>query len=155
VRLNITAKIFKADNSVIEKQFGDADGETRTFVFFGEYSDSEIEKLVENQVQRLRYTGFQSGSSFKAFGKSTISPLDVISFDGIGDVTIFDKSIPNSSEVKVYEKSSYLVESVVTTYDSSGFKQNVTISNRVNIDTDSDSIVSKLESKVMNIEDKQ
>jgi hypothetical protein len=152
VIFNITAKIFQTDNTVITKTFGDPDGETREFVFYGDYSDKEVEKLVENQVARLKYTGFKNGSTFSSFGAPYIEVLDICSFDGIGDVTLFDKSIPEEADAKIYEKSSYLIEGVTTTMDQNGFRQILMISNRVKIDSDSDSIVNLLETKLIDIE---
>jgi hypothetical protein len=153
VLFNITAKVFKADNTVEESSFGDPSGEKIQFVFYGDFSASELETLVENQVERLKYTGFKNGSTFKTFGKPTIEPLDICSLDGIGSITYFDKSRPNETSPKVYEKSSYLIEGVNTTYDNIGFKQVLLLANRIGIEADSDSIVSKLEDKFIEIDE--
>lgn len=161
VKINITAKIIDRDGKVVTKKYGDEGGETRTFYFYGVYNNAEIEALVENQVKRLKYTGFKSGSTFQVFGLSrsidrkinNIRPLDAISFDGIGNVGFSNLSQSNDNREDVYEKSTYLVVGVNSTYDINGFRQNVELWNKISVDGDGDSIVSKIEKNLLKIED--
>jgi hypothetical protein len=143
VKLKITAKIFKTNSEFVEKTFGDSDGEERTFIFTGNPSESEVQKLVENQLARLKFDGFQRGSTFTTFGKPDIQPLDIVSFDGVGFVRWYSADAGNTSKINVYKKSSYLVESVTTTFTNGGFRQSVSIAQRLTID-EGESISDKL-----------
>lgn len=146
MKFSITAKVFSSNSTYKEIKSGDSDGEQRTFLFYGDYSSTQIQALVDNQIQRLKYDGFQRGSSFTTFGLPTIEILTLVSFDGIGLIRYYDNQIYKQTKLKrVYEKSTYLVDSVKITYNSGGFRQEVGISNRVNVQSDSNSIAAKIE----------
>lgn len=142
VKYSIIAKIYYKNGDFKSYDFGDEDGEKREFVFYGDYDLNQISKLVENQINRLKYTGFTKGSSFITFGKPDINVLDIISLDGFGNVTYVNNNI-NSNESKnksVIEKSSYLVDSVSISFDSNGFRQEIKLSNKISISEDSNSL---------------
>ena len=153
----IEANIYKTDGTFIKKTIGDLTGEKREFVFYGDYNDAEIDKLIENQIKRLKYTGFVKGSTFATFGKPDINLLDIISFDGIGNVQ-FTNTVLNNNEIvnkSILGKGSYLCESIKIVFGINGFRQNIGISNKISITADQDSIVGKLTNNenVFNIED--
>jgi hypothetical protein len=146
MKFSITAKVYTSNSTYKEIKSGDADGEQRTFLFYGDYSDSQIQSLVDNQIQRLKYDGFQRGSSFTTFGLPSIELLSLVSFDGIGQIRYYDNQVYKQTLLKkVYQKSTYLVDSVKITYDQGGFRQEIGISNRVNVPSDSNSIAAKIE----------
>lgn len=134
VKFKITVKIFVSNDKVITKNYGDEDGNEVTFIMKGNPSQKEVDDFVANQLLRIKYEGFKKGSTFSTFGKSTVNPLDIVTFDGIGLVRWYSTTSSNTSKINLYKKSSYLVNAVTTTFNNSGFRQVIEISNRLSLD---------------------
>ena len=144
IKLQITAKVFTSNSDYYEEKFGDTTGEQRTFIFSGNPDKMQLQNLVNNQIQRYKYSGFTRGSSFVTFGLPTIQPLDIVSFDGIGMIRWYDFNAKNTNKITTYAKASYLVESVKIDFGTNGFKQTIGISLKVSVDSDNNSIAALL-----------
>lgn len=62
----IKAISIQKDNSRIEVEFGDDDGEQRTFYFYDIEDKTQLEELAKEELQRVKYTGYQG--TLTAFG---------------------------------------------------------------------------------------
>lgn len=142
VKYKIKAKIFTKNSEFFEVESGDPEGEERTFIFSGNYTQKEIKELIDNQLLKIKYEGFQKGSFFTTFGKPSINLLDVVTLDGIGFIRFYNNSVDNQKQV-FYKKSSYLVSSLEIIFGASGFRQKIGISLKVS-DSDSESLVDKI-----------
>jgi hypothetical protein len=105
VKMSLKAVIVKPGNGSETVEVGDQDGEKRTFHYY-DISVSEAKKMLEGEMERLRYTGYRG--SFVTFGKPDIRHGDV--------VEITDPIYPERA-------GRYLVKSVKTTFGQGGYRQ--------------------------------
>ena len=109
VKINVRAISIFPDNTKIEKQVGDPDGEVHTLHFF-KLSESELQKSAEEKLTRLRYAGYKG--SFESFGQP---------FCQHGDSALLnDKNYPERS-------GAYLVDEVRTRFGVNGFRKIIKI----------------------------
>ena len=114
VKLKVKAISILPDNTKIETEVGDADGEQRTFTTYNVKSVSELKKLAEQHADDLKFTGFRG--SFEMFGEPLVKHGDKI--------TLTDELNPERGD----GVSKYGVKAVDTTFDvTSGFRQVVTL----------------------------
>jgi hypothetical protein len=113
VKLSLKAVIVKPGNGSETVEIGDTDGEKRTFHYYN-ISISEAKKMLEKEIERLRYTGYRG--SFVTFGKPDIRHGDV--------VKITDPIYPERS-------GSYLVKSVKINFGQTGYRQTCELETKV------------------------
>ena len=105
-RLKVKA-ISITDNSRIEIEVGDKDGEARTLYFYG-LSAKELEDTANREIERIKSAGLQG--SFNTFGEP---------FAQHNDVSVI-------SSVKTPEKAgNYLIKRVVTSFGVKGFRRQI------------------------------
>lgn len=125
IDINSNKKEYEAKNS-------DADGQLRTFTFFdklGNMSSSTIEKLLDAQLAKLKYDGFKKGSTFKTFGYPRVIPNQLITFDGVGTIRNDRDFQDNIQDVRMFlPKQTFFVNSVETSFDNNGWRQEIEIS---------------------------
>lgn len=110
IKLKVKAISILPDNTKIETEVGDADGEQRTFTTYNVKSVSELKKLAEQHADDLKFTGFRG--SFKMFGEPKIKHGD--------NVTLTDELNPERGD----GVTKYGVKAVSTEFDvTSGFRQ--------------------------------
>ena len=114
IKLKVKAISMLPNNTKIETEVGDADGEQRTFTTYNVKSVSELQKLAEQHADDLKFTGFRG--SFTMFGEPMIKHGDKI--------TLTDELNPERGD----GVSQYGVKAVDTTFDvTSGFRQVITL----------------------------
>lgn len=129
VKYKITANVVDVTLERTKYELGDIeDGQEREFWFYGEYKQSDVEALVENELSRLKYDGFKEGSKITTFGKMSsdykergINPLDTVILDGIDYRTELD------GKKTVLPTTSYLCNGVTYTMDNKGFMAEITL----------------------------
>jgi hypothetical protein len=156
LKLNITLKTIT--NGKVQENYFDTNGKISTvqiqegnhleFVNFNASSISQMESFVQNQIKRIRYTGFMKGSSFTTYGLPSIEVKDVIAFDGVGFIRNFNQSVGGYLE-SIYERTSYLVDGVNISFTNQGFRQEVILSNKVATKYSSTSLVDLLKIKTI------
>lgn len=72
-KYKVKAVVFSKDNTKKEYQFGDEDGEERTLHFYD--NQSNLEELVKNELNRVKYTGFEG--KMKTFGLPFAQPCNI------------------------------------------------------------------------------
>lgn len=112
VQLYLKAVIMKPDNTKNEVFEGDEGGEQRTFHYYN-ISKSEASKLLKQEAERLKYTGYRG--SFTTFGSPEIRHGDLI-----------ELSDPNYPE----RDGTYLVKRVKITFGMSGYRQEVELESK-------------------------
>lgn len=109
IKIKLKAISMLPNNSKIEIEVGDVNGEQRTAHYFN-LSESELKASAERDIVKYRYTGFRG--SFQTFGNKNIEHGDII----------------NLRSYKLPEQNgAYFVDGVETTFGMSGFRQNVTL----------------------------
>jgi hypothetical protein len=101
IKFKITAKVISNDG-VETFETGDETGEQRTMIIYKEEDKEEIQTLIDTQIEKWKYSGYQKGSYFSTFGGISPNLLDIITLD-IGEYKIdplnnvIFKGIPTSS----------------------------------------------------------
>ena len=115
IKIKVRAIGIKKDNTRIEVEVGDADGDLRTLHYY-EVDKTDLTKYANEKIERLKYTGFSG--SFKTFGEPSVTKGDV--------ATIID---PDYSDER---NGSYLIKSVTKTFGVSiGYKQVINIEAKI------------------------
>jgi hypothetical protein len=144
VRIKVVAKIIGRDGKFKEivSEKSDLGGEVRTYTFYDKTNKSDIapfQAILDNELDKLKYDGFKTGSSFETFGYPQISPNSLVVFDGVGGLRPnrnHKDDLKNSDYF--LEKKTYMVESVETTFNANGYRQKVGITFEIpNITNDS------------------
>lgn len=107
VAFRIKAVSMMPDNSKVELELGDPEGETRTLIFIG-LSKAELQAAAEREMDRLRYEGYKG--SFSTFGQPKVNHGDY--------VTIVDQRYGDRN-------GTYLVKRVTTTGGTGGYRQEI------------------------------
>lgn len=105
-KIKVRAVSMLPDNSKIELELGDPEGEERTLHFYN-LQRSDLEKSANEEIKRLRYDGYSG--SFETFGKPIVRH---------GDLVVIQ-------DPRYGREGRYLVKKVQTTFGSSGFRQNI------------------------------
>lgn len=114
VKLKVKAIQINKNNTRIESEVGDKDGEQRTLFFYSAKSVSDLEKLALAEISKYKYTGYT--------GKITTF-LEPNAVPGM---------VANITDVKYPERNgSYEVRSVVTRFSTAGARRTVEIGKSV------------------------
>lgn len=111
MRLRIKAVSLMPNNKKIRVEVGDADGERRTLHAYNK-TESELKAWAEQEVKRLKRDGLVG--SFTSFGHQLVDKLDAI---GI--------------KIDGRKKGVYQVKKNVIKYGTSGFRQEITLGQRM------------------------
>lgn len=114
VRICVKAISLMPDNKKIKVEVGDSDGERRTLHTYNK-QESELKAWAEQELIRLKVDGLTG--SFKTFGYRLADVMDPIG------VIIDDE-----------KRGVYQVAKNVITFGDSGFRQDITLGQRVNTD---------------------
>lgn len=107
IKVKVKAVSMQPDNTKLEVEVGATDGEVRTFHYYNISSKSELKKLAEQEIDRLKIEGWKG--DFLAFGQPFVQHGD--------GVKIVDK--------KLDRRGSFLVKKVVTTFGGRGFRRQI------------------------------
>lgn len=111
MRLKIKAISLMPNNKKIKIEAGDADGELRTLHTYNK-NEAELRKWAEQEVKRLKRDGLKG--SLTTFGYRLVDKLDTVGviIDGV-------------------KQGIYQVKKNVIKYNTSGYRQEITLGNRV------------------------
>lgn len=113
IKIKVKGISILPNNTKIEYESGDSDGELRTFNYYN-LSESELKKVVNADAERIRYEGYKG--SFESF---------LLPFVRHGDIALLDDLlIPD-------RKGKYLIKSVNTTFGQNGARQKIEIDRKV------------------------
>lgn len=115
VKLKARAISILPDNSRLEVEVGDPEGETRTLTYRHISSRDALRSLAEEDLKKYRFEGYRG--SFTTFG------VPYIIHGGTAEL-----QDPRYGEAR---SGRYLVESVVTQWGTSGFRREITLSRKV------------------------
>lgn len=116
VRIKVKAVHVKKDNTKIEKEYGDADGEIKTIYFYDLERPGDLEKLAIAEANKYRYTGFKGGL--------TTFLLPSVQVGNVARVT--DKQFGERS-------GDYLVDKVTTTFGTNGARRKIELGLKVKV----------------------
>jgi len=111
VKLKVKAVSLDRNNKKIAVEVGDADGEKRTLQAYNK-TESELKEWAKQELSRLKRDGLTG--DFTTFGAILVDKLDTI---GI----ILDGQ----------KQGTYQVNKNIITYDTGGFRQRITIGDRI------------------------
>jgi hypothetical protein len=113
VKIKVKAISIAPDNKKTEYETGDPDGETRTLHFYN-VSQADLKKLAEEELPKLKYTGFAGG--FTTFGEPFVRHGD--------GATLQDPKLPERD-------GTYLVKNVKTSFGTGGIRQEIDIDRKI------------------------
>lgn len=113
-RLKIKVVHWRKNNTKVEKEFGDADGEVRTVFFYDLDRESDLEMLAKAKAAKFKYSGFKGGVT--AF---------LVPNAEVGNVARLRD--PQFSE----RAGDYLVDKVTTTFGTNGARRKVELGIKV------------------------
>lgn len=111
MRLRVKAVSLMPNNKKIKVEVGDADGEHRTLHTYNK-QEPELKAWAEQEIKRLKRDGLTG--SFKTFGYKLVDKLDAIGIKIDGE-----------------KKGVYQVKKNVIKYGTDGFRQEITLGQRV------------------------
>lgn len=115
IKLKVKATSILKDNTKIEVEIGDEDGEQRTLTYYNIKSKNTLQKIAEEDLKNLKYSGYRG--SFETFAFPHVYHGDI--------VELVDKKYSERS-------GKYIVENVNTTFSmTSAIKQKITLSEKV------------------------
>lgn len=115
VKIKVKAISIQKDNSKIEIEVGDKDGEVRTLHTYNETNKDRLKAWAESQLSRLKYEGY--AGNFTAFGLKTVQHSQAIS--------ILDE------RYKERQNQKYVVDKITTSWSVNGYRQKIEIGKRV------------------------
>jgi hypothetical protein len=113
IKIKLVIIVISKDNSKNEYQYGDKEGEERTFHYFN-ITKAQADEYAKKEEERLRYDGYRG--SLTIFGQPTFFHGDV------ADIT--DPVYPERD-------GKYLVKAVSTSFGTDGFRQTLELDTRV------------------------
>ncbi len=113
VKIKIKCVILNAQNKKEEFEIGDEDGEIRTIHHYN-VSKSEMKKLCEAELERLRYDGYRG--TLTTFGEPNVKHGDIVKLIDIENTE---------------REGRYLVKKVTTTFNERGYRQMLDIETKV------------------------
>lgn len=117
VRLKVKAISMLPDNTKLEVEVGDPDGEVKTYTTYNVTSVEELKKVAEANLDLLKYEGFRG--SFTIFGSPMIKHGDKIRAE-------------NKLNPLQFDGSRYAVKSVTEVLDvTEGIRQDVELGQKV------------------------
>lgn len=130
-----TVVINRKTGDKFEKVYGNKNGDKKQLTFYIDtaFSEKEMDNLTRQNYNKLVYNGFTKGSTFTTFGLPFIEILDLVSFNGFGNVGWLD------GIHTLIGKSTYLVEGLNITYGN-GFRQTISIGKKIDLESDNKEI---------------
>jgi hypothetical protein len=113
VKIKLMVIVIKSDNTKVEYEYGDKEGEERTLTYYN-ITKSQADKTAGIEIERLRYDGYTG--SLTIFGSPQVKHGDVVNLD--------DPFYPERN-------GRYLVKSVMTSFGMSGFRQKLDLDSKV------------------------
>lgn len=113
VKIKLKMISMQPDNSKIEYEAGDADGEQRTMYYY-EKTLADLKAIADEEIERLRYEGYRG--SLTTFGKPTVRHGDVIDL---------------RSEAYPERDGEYLVREVRYSFGMGGYRQEITLDSKI------------------------
>lgn len=113
VKIKVKAVSIQKNNTRIEKEIGDEDGDLRTLYFY-DVPEASLESVAREEMQKLKYTGLQG--SLRIFGEPYIVKGDVV------DIT--DPDYPEKD-------GNYLVKGVEYRFGTQGYRQKIDLGPKV------------------------
>lgn len=113
VKIKLKMISMQADNSKIEYETGDTDGEQRTMYYY-EKTLAELKAIADEEIERLRYEGYRG--SLTTFGKPTVRHGDVVDL---------------RSEAYPERDGEYLVREVRYAFGMGGYRQEITLDSKI------------------------
>jgi hypothetical protein len=114
VRLRIKAVHIKKDNTRVEKETGDSDGELRTLFFYNLPAGADLETIAKDEMGKYKYTGYEG--SLTGFLLPNVEPGNVIALED----RQFDE-----------RNGKYLADKVTTSLSTSGARRTVELGLKV------------------------
>jgi hypothetical protein len=112
-KIKVKAISIYPDNTKEEIEFGDTDGEQRTFNFY-DVPKKDLEETAKRELERIKIDGYIG--SFTAFGVPYIEHNDVASI---------------SSQKTPERQGEYLIKGVETTFGVNGFRRVIKLDRKV------------------------
>jgi hypothetical protein len=113
-RIKIKAVHIKKDNTKVEEDYGDEDGELRTLYFYNVSSQADLKRLAEAEARKYRYSGFKGGLT--AF---------LLPFAQVGNIA-------RLTDAQFAERAGdYLIDKITTTYGTSGGRRKIELGLKV------------------------
>jgi len=113
-RFRVKAVHVRSDNTKVEKEYGDSDGELRTLFFYNLEAGADLEKLALAEATKYRYSGYKGG--FRTF---------LLPYVEVGNVASLRDN--NFSE----RDGRYLVDKVTTTFGTNGARRKIELGLKV------------------------
>lgn len=107
-RIKIKAIHIKRDNTKVEKEVGDQDGELRTLYFYNLDSAANLETLALQEIQKYKYNGYKGGLT-----TFLVPAVQVGNVARLRDAQYSERA------------GDYLVDKVVTTFGTDGARRKV------------------------------
>lgn len=112
--IKVKAVHIRADNTKIEKQYGDEDGELRTLFFYDLDNGADLEKMALAEAAKYKYNGYKGG--FTTF---------LLPYAEVGNVArLRDKQFSERD-------GDYLIDKVVTTFGTEGARRKIELGIKV------------------------
>lgn len=105
-RIKVRAISMLPDNTKLEVEVGDSEGDLRTLHFYN-LDEAELKKTAEQKIEGLRYDGYQG--SFLTFGQPMVQHGDIVKIE----------------DPQYNRAGKYLVKKVVRSFSDQGYRQNI------------------------------
>jgi hypothetical protein len=113
-RIRVKAVHIRANNTKVEKEFGDADGELRTLYFYDLEREADLEKMALAEATKYKYRGYRGGLT-----------TFLLPYVEVGNVArLRDNQFAERD-------GDYLVDKVVTTFGTSGARRKIELGIKV------------------------
>lgn len=113
VKIKLKMIAMQPDNSKVEYETGDTDGEQRTMYYY-EKTLAELKAIADEEIERLRYEGYRG--SLTTFGKPTVRHGDIIDL---------------RSEAYPERDGEYRVKAVRYSFGMGGYRQEITLDTKI------------------------
>ncbi len=113
-RIKIKAIHIRKNNTKVEKETGDADGELRTLYFYNLESGADLEKMALAEIRKYKYSGYKGGL--------TTFLLPAVNVGNVARLT---------DPLYADRAGNYLVDKVETTYGTGGARRKVSLGLKV------------------------
>lgn len=115
-RLKVKAVHIRRDNTKVEKEYGDADGELRTLYFYNLEAGADLETMALQEVRKYKYTGYKGGLTTFLLPNVEVG------------------NVARLSDKQYQERDGdYLVDKVTTTFGTEGARRKIELGIKVSI----------------------
>jgi len=116
VRIKVKAVHILKNNTKVEKEYGDADGELRTVYFYDLDKGADLERMALAEAAKYKFTGYEGGLT-----------TFLVPFAQVGNVArISDKQFGERA-------GDHLVDKVTTTYGTNGARRKIELGIKVKV----------------------